>query len=340
MKINKTQFSIDSRKKEIGFFIKRSRGHFFKYIMNRFRWYWYPRFRYTSRFPDHVDIESTNACNMRCPMCYRYRMKNLGFMDFNIYKKIIDECSSHKIYSIRLSWRGEPLLHPKIIDMIKYAKNKGISEVSFLTNGLLLEKLKDKLIEAGPDWITLSFDGLGDTYEKIRRPAKYNDMLRSIKNFQKRKKEKGKIKPVLKVQTIWTAIENNPRKYFEVFDPIVDKISANPTKNYHAKTINHDPNFICPKPWQRIVISWNGNVVQCIADTEEKNVVGNVKNKTIKEIWHDEKLKNVRKLHSEKKRLKLLPCSECHEGSKMKKIKIEVGEKRTVEMFDDGNKNR
>jgi wyosine [tRNA(Phe)-imidazoG37] synthetase (radical SAM superfamily) len=58
-------------------------------------------------------------------------------MDFELYKKGIDECAENELYSIRLSWRGESTLNPKLVDMIAYAKKRGIKEVSFITNGRL-----------------------------------------------------------------------------------------------------------------------------------------------------------------------------------------------------------
>ena len=69
MQINKDQV-FPSGYKKIKFEFKRSLGHFFAYLMNRFRWHYYPRFQYVSKFPDHVDLEISSVCNMKCPMCY------------------------------------------------------------------------------------------------------------------------------------------------------------------------------------------------------------------------------------------------------------------------------
>ena len=90
-------------------------------------------------------------------------------MSFDLFKKIIDECTHYKShYSIRLSWRGEPFLNPQIFDMVRYAKSKGIKEVSTLTHGGFLNPEKfEELMDAGIDWITFSTDGVGKEYEKI-----------------------------------------------------------------------------------------------------------------------------------------------------------------------------
>jgi len=131
MKINKGQF-IFSKWDGIKFSYKRGKGYLFRYLLNRFRWYYYPRLHYISRFPDHVDIEISSACNMRCPMCYTIteefkKRVSRQFMSFELFKKIIDECTKYNVFSIRISLRGEPFIHPDVIKMIKYAHDKGIS---------------------------------------------------------------------------------------------------------------------------------------------------------------------------------------------------------------------
>ena len=107
-------------------------------------------------------------------------------MDFELYKKIIEECRRNGVYSIKLSWRGEVLLHPKIVEMVKYAKERGIKDVGFLTNGGLLDKkLSEQLIDAKLDWISISFDGLGGKYESIRYPLKYEETLGKIRDLKR-----------------------------------------------------------------------------------------------------------------------------------------------------------
>ena len=107
-------------------------------------------------------------------MCYtitdEFKEKvNVGLMEIDLFKKLIDECKKHKPYSIRISFRGEAFIHPNVFEMIDYAKKAGIKEVSSLTHGGMLDEDKfRKLIDIGLDWLTISFDGIGETYDKIR----------------------------------------------------------------------------------------------------------------------------------------------------------------------------
>jgi len=178
MKTKTPQFRLTSSLKNLKFDLKRGKGHLFSYLKNRIRWHLLPRMHHVSTFPSHVDVELSSLCNLNCPMCYtttdKFKTQVDGAnMDFDLYKKIIDECAEYNLYSIRLSLRGESFLNKHIYDMIKYAKEKGIKEVSSLTHGGFLDEEKfERLIDLGLDWLTISFDGIGETYNKIRYPLK------------------------------------------------------------------------------------------------------------------------------------------------------------------------
>ena len=97
--------------KNFKFDLHRGQGHLFSYIKNRLSWHLFPRVHHVSKFPPHVDIELSSLCNLNCPMCYTTtdefkKQVNQKSMDFELFKKIIDECKKYKLYSIRLSFRG------------------------------------------------------------------------------------------------------------------------------------------------------------------------------------------------------------------------------------------
>ena len=73
--------------------------------------------------PLSIDIETAAICDLACPHCSReYIITPDKIMKFELYKKIVDECVKLEVPSIKLNWRGEPLLNPKIDEFIKYAK--------------------------------------------------------------------------------------------------------------------------------------------------------------------------------------------------------------------------
>lgn len=334
MKINKGQFAL-SKWDEIKFNYKRGKGNLLRFLLNRFKWHYYPRLHYVSKFPDHVDIEISSACNMRCPMCYtitqdfKERVKR-HFMPLELFKKIVDECAKYNVFSIRISLRGEPFIHPDVIKMIKYAHNKGIKEVASLTNGLALTpELFEEALDAGLSWLTISIDGIDETYESIRVPAKFNDILAKIKKYKEIKDKKKSIKPVIKVQSIWPAIKDTAEEYYNIFHPYTDNIASNPLIDFTAdkENIAYEPDFDCPAIYQRMAIGSNGLAI-CHNDAMSEYIIGDVSRENLYDIWHGEKMKKLRELHRKHAGYKTIEsCRKCYLPRKTASVIGKIGEK-------------
>ncbi|HNX82017.1 MAG TPA: radical SAM protein [Candidatus Omnitrophota bacterium] len=316
MKINHHQFSLDSYERELHWEEKR---RFFKdYCVNRYQWFSYPKWHHVAPFPLHVDFEASFCCNLNCPMCFRpyIEKKNYGHMEFGVFKKAIDECARHNLYSIRLSWRGESTLNQNLVKMVAYAKKKGIKEVSFITNGSLLEgPLAEKLIRAGLDYLTVSVDGMEADYNRLRKPHTFAALTKKLKNFYLLKNRIGGGFPLLKVQAIWTYIKDNPLAYYNHFKNFTDKINFDPENDYCLKKVPQDKDFICQYPWQRITIAWDGTIPLCISDWNLYTSIGNVKNNTIQQVWLGKKMNEYRATQLRHTRLSIPCCRRCHRPS-------------------------
>ena len=148
---DKLQYSLENMKFNLAYIeeIKKKKAKDLdKNILNNFKkkfldyrndWKNFPKSMYSKQIDDYnyfetniagplcVDIETASICDLACPHCFReYILTPDKIMDFNTYKKIIDEVANMGVPSIKLNWRGEPLLNPKIGDFIKYAKSAGI----------------------------------------------------------------------------------------------------------------------------------------------------------------------------------------------------------------------
>jgi hypothetical protein len=307
--INKGQFTLEPPEREARFEQNRGFGVEAAYRENRRQWSDFPAQQFVSDYPLHVDVELASVCNLRCPMCYtitdQFKQKvNAKLMDYGLFTRILDEIGPAGVYSIRLSLRGESFLHQRIVDCVRYAKAKGIKEVSTLTNGLRLdEAMFRQIMEAGLDWLTLSIDGTGATYERIRHPAKFDRAVEKIRNYQAIKKAAGRVKPVVKVQSILPAIRENLEEFYDLFAPITDMVSTNPLIDYlqnDAKDqILYHENFCCPQLFQRLVIGADGLVMLCANDEDNQVVVGDAKTQSIHEIWHGPKLQMARRAHGQ-----------------------------------------
>lgn len=319
--INKGNYSsFETIEREKLFDQHRAIGWQDEYNEYRVNWSTLPKEKIVQEYPLLVDIELASVCNLKCPMCYtitdEFKQKvNAKLMDFSLFKKIIDEIGKH-VPAIRLSLRGESTLHPKFIECIQYAKDNGTKEISFLTNGSKLDRENFiKMMHAGATWITISFDGLREEYEKIRKPLKYEETLEKIKEIKKIKEEFGTHLPVIKIQGIWPSIRNNPEEFYNTFEPYVDLIAFNPLIDYLQKDtdIVYEENFSCPQLYQRLVIGADGNVMMCSNDEEGNHLIGNINSESVYEIWHGDKLNEVRALHNQRDGfMKIDVCRKCY----------------------------
>ena len=145
-------------------------------------------------FPDRVYVESTNVCNLDCIMCptgLHIDTRPKGYMEWDLYTQIIDEIAPFAEAVVLHSW-GEPLLHQRILDMIRYAKERDVF-VETSTNATLLdEETARKLIDSGLDRVYLSMDGLTkETYEKVRVKGHFETVRGNIERFLDLKHELG-----------------------------------------------------------------------------------------------------------------------------------------------------
>lgn len=334
MQINKADQGASGFWRHVAFHWKRGQGHRLRYLWNRIRWHVYPRLQLAGDFPDHVDMELSSACNMVCPMCYtvtdtfKKAVPHVN-MEFALYCKIVDELAKRGVYSLRLSLRGEPTLNRHFMDCVRYAKGKGIKEVSSLTNALrLTTEMFEELVDLQMDWLTISFDGVGETYEKIRAPAKFDEMVEKIRAFSEIKKRKGSIKPVVRIQGVWPAISEDPQAYFDTFEPIVDEVSVNNLLDYlHTdQEIEYVENFVCPVPFQRLAVASDGRVFMCTNDELGRHPVGDAKTQTIAEIWNGKPLRDVREAHKQCKGYDTFsPCRDCYQPRKTVTVPRRVG---------------
>jgi len=298
----------------------RAEGWEEEYCRYRRNWTQYPVEHTVSDYPLLVDAELAAVCNLKCPMCYTITDDfkshvRAGLMDFDLYKKIIDEIHG-KVPALRLSLRGEPTLYPDFIRCIRYAKEKGIREVSFLTNGSRLEAaFFEEILNAGADWITVSVDGLDEDYENIRKPLKFIETLQKIQNMKAIKLRRGCHRPVIKIQSIWPAIRDDAERFYNTFLPYVDLIAFNPLIDYLGKDddIVYLNEFHCPQHYQRLVIGADGIAMMCSNDEQGSEPVGDANLQSIRDIWHGDKLRAMREKHQQPAGFKDIEvCRKCY----------------------------
>ncbi|HJQ89940.1 MAG TPA: radical SAM protein [Propionibacteriaceae bacterium] len=253
--------------------------------------------------PEIVQIESTNICNAKCVFCPRDEMhRRQGVMSVELFRKIVDECVELGITHVRMHNYGEALIDRRLVEKVRYAKEKGISEVGMISNGsLITEHVARGLIEAGLDAINISVDASGkDIFESTRIGLNYDKVIANIERLVRIRAELGRRRPKLILSFVRQNNSADEQAFIEHWKQIADKIHITDLHNW-AGTLNQesDVNYPCYRPWLTFTVLWDGRVSLCCADFDGRNVLGDLNSSTIREIWNAEPYLNARRMHLE-----------------------------------------
>lgn len=281
----------------------------------------------TTTFPDVVLIDNCNACNLRCSMCDHVNLKKyrrIHTMDKAIYRKIIDEIAkenpSARVWEI---FFGDPFLCRDMDWRIKYAKDKGLTDVVLNTNAILMSPPKArKMIEAGLDAMYVGIDAANAaTYEKIRVGGNYDRAVRNVMSYKTLLDKYASKDQQLYVQFVVSDINEKEVDDFKRFwlsnginVKIRPKISwaglVGANNLYDNNAINRKS---CYWLMQTMNICANGDVALCSVDIHCRVNCGNVAESDLKDIWNDQ-LSYYRRMQNEK-RFDELPemCRSCRD---------------------------
>jgi MoaA/NifB/PqqE/SkfB family radical SAM enzyme len=295
--------------------------------------------------PTVLQLEPTSHCNLSCPVCPVTTGLNRqsGSMDYDLYRKIIDELKDHVLVLMFWDW-GEPLLHPRGAEMIRYARDAGIRVVCF-TNGHLLAKPEKarQIVESGLDQIVFAVDGITEeTYREFRVGGTLENVKLGIRNVVDAKRELGLETPVVNFRFIvMRHNEHEVPKLQDFAGPLgVDVLTL---RRFHSVPkqgpfwvdaaselvpiqkqfqlpprgddgmpvrASHNP---CRTLWNNPTIHWDGTVASCSMDFGEERPLGKLPGKSFREIWGSDSYREIRR--SFRNGWQKLPlCSECASG--------------------------
>lgn len=300
------------------------------YRQYRSKWVDIPRKFEVLDFPIHVSIDTNALCNLRCPMCYKTINLNLPSrhsegISFDIYRKIIDECSENGLMALRLNKKNEPLLTKNLPEYVYYAKGKGVIDVMINTNATLLTEEKGKLlIEAGLDKLNLSIDShVKEDYEAIRVGAKFKDVYEKVKNFFCLRQKMNSVTPFIRIGRVTKSSEIPLLEDFtEYWAPFCDEITFSYCADFSASGQWFDQQKIrkeevlkkvglCPQPWQRLEIDYGGEVYPCCNEQDDL-IIGNIFHQSIKAIWKSEKANRLREMIRKADVFSKKECKDCY----------------------------
>jgi radical SAM protein with 4Fe4S-binding SPASM domain len=240
-----------------------------------------------------IIVEPTNTCNLQCLTCpVNVNLKReKGFMDFALFKKIVDD--NPQLDFLHLTFAGEPLLHPNLIDMISYAKSMGI-RVGLVTNATLLnESVTQQLLDSELDIITFSVDGVDNTFERVRG-VNYEFIEGKVLNFieagkTQRNPVKTEVSMVLFQETL-SEVESFQKRWRGK----VDWVNIQPQIGFEKNSRNRR----CRNLWRTLAVYWDGRVVPCCVDYEGALVLGDARQESLSSIFNGARVKALRQRHA------------------------------------------
>lgn len=233
---------------------------------------------------DAVEIEINSDCNLQCSYCPNSlgQRSVRGEMEVSLYKRIIDELDTMNFAGrISYSFYNEPLLCSQLLSHLSYTRMKLPSvKIVLYTNGTLLSLTKFyDLVAAGVTRFIVTKQeniikiDLEDYFEKLPEHLKSIIFFRSYKEMPLT--NRGGTLPHLGLQML--------------------------------------PKLLpCYVPSHVVTITMNGNVLPCFEDVYEKNMMGNLQEKSLFDIWNDQKYQNFRQKLRHCLRHQFDPCAICN----------------------------
>ena len=244
--------------------------------------------------PSEFEISESGTCNRKCSFCPRSAKDFKDVKDFistELIKKLSLELKSYNFMgTIRFSGFVEPLLDKNIFNIINICKkNIPNSNIELVTNGdvLNINRLK-KLFLSGLNKLLISvYDGPEDVikFEKMCKEAKINENQYFIRN---------RYLP--------------PEEDFGI--TLSNRAGMMKNAEFQISDVNQTLNKPCYYPSYTFFLDYNGDVLMCPHDWGKKNILGNLLNQSVKDVWLS-KLANESRKRLIKSDRGFSPCDVC-----------------------------
>ncbi len=253
-------------------------------------------------------LESTNHCNFKCTFCPHPSMERAkGFMNEDLYRKIIDEASFLGFKKLDLRNFGEPILDKRLPRLASYARDKGIDKIYIHTNGYgISEKLIDSWGEAGIVDANVSLSPKREF--ALTRPGV--DVSRLFRDIEKITRGSSKWKHVLSIDYIHTG--QSTREEETEFLSWLHDIGAQKRIDiqlHNWATGTSSRYTQCHRLWSSVTVLFDGRVSLCCLDYEGKVTLGNMQDSSLVDVLNSSLYIEIRKNHIEGKFLEI--CASC-----------------------------
>jgi radical SAM protein with 4Fe4S-binding SPASM domain len=218
-----------------------------------------------------------------------------------------------------------------LLDFIQYAKSSNIAERLIVSsNGSLVSKKHHASIcESGLDYLRISiYGGREEIHARnTQTHIRLEKIRKNIMDLKSYRDVKGLSHPYIYVKMIELPDKEENKYFLDYFSEAADEIQLEPVMNWNdpdegnlsgiaTDDLLKTPFFsnrkkVCPFPFYMLVIHSDLRVSVCCADWNKKTIIGNLKDKTLSEIWNGARLREFQILHLQGKRHELEGCRTC-----------------------------
>ena len=299
-----------------------NKNKIFNYINFRYLFYLCGFKKIDIGFPPYLLIEPVSSCNLRCPFCFQTdksftRKPFMGIMDYNFFKKIVDEADMLGVGAITIASRGEPTLHKDLKEMLKYlGTKKNIFEIKLNSNGThLTEELCHAIFENKISQVVISADHYEkENFEKLRKNSNFEKIVSNVDMlFEIRKQYKDSITEI-RVSGVDFYKKLDQNKFYKFWIKRSDHVTSGAALerwDTYNNTEHLNINDPCENLWDRMYVWFDGKVNPCDADYKSYLSYGNLKDSSLKDIWNNEEIKKLRLDHLNNNRKNINPCNKC-----------------------------
>ena len=293
----------------------------FRYLVYRYKYNLYPILKIHDDYPPCVQIEPVSVCNFKCVFCYQadrtFSKKDsgyMGYMDLELFKKVIDELEGN-VESITLASRGEPTLHKQLGEMLEYMNGKFLAVKVNSNASLFTDKMIHTILSNDVQTMAFSIDAADkELYEKLRVNGKFEKTLKNVKRFNEiREKEYPNSRLTTRISGVKV---NDIQNVDEMIDQWASYADIVAFTNYIPWESSYENELSkvetpCTELWRRMFVWWDGKVNPC--DYDYKSILSkwNVNKKNISEIWNSDYYNFLRDIHLKIQRAEIEPCKRC-----------------------------
>lgn len=252
-------------------------------------------------------IELTNRCPYRCGYCPRTAnmRRPIGAMDLALFFRLLDQ-TPHDQGLIGLHNFGESLTHPYVVEAVAEVAQRGMTPGMSVNPPSLKAQQAKQLIDAGLGLLVFSLDSLRpETYRALRGPAAKLEMARHTVETTVALRDACGADLLIVLQMIDLHANNDEHDAFLSFcrevgvdygavvrfglwDTEISDIARHGTFS--------SPGYLpyCRRPWDSVVVLWDGRVTPCCHDYDGMVVLGNAADETLSSIWAGEPARRFR----------------------------------------------